>query len=109
MLLDLQDAGVLVESALGRLPVRGLNQIHTDVALRLNFVNEVTLTAAETADRLRALSLLLTVLAVASIAAALALSPDWRRAVQVLGFTIAGLGRGRRSCCWAARGWRSSG
>ena len=91
VLLDLQDAGVLVESALGRLPVRGLNQIHTDVALRLDFVNDVTLTAAETADRLRALSLLLTVLALASVAAALVLSPDWRRAVQVLGFTVAGL------------------
>jgi hypothetical protein len=89
--LDLQDAGVLVESALGRLPVRGLDRIHTDVALRLNFVNQVTVTAAETADRLRELSLLLIVLAVVAVVASVVLSPDWRRAVQVLGFSVAGL------------------
>jgi hypothetical protein len=91
VLLDLRDVGVLVESALGRLPVRGLDRIHEDIALRLSFVNDVTRTAAETADRLRVLSLLLIVVALAAAAASIWQSPDWRRAVQVLGFSIAGL------------------
>ncbi len=89
-LLDLQDVGVLVQSALGRLPVRGLDQIHEDIALRLAAVNDVTRTTAETADRLRVLSLLLIVAALAAAAASIWLSTDWRRAVQVLGFSIAG-------------------
>jgi Short repeat of unknown function (DUF308) len=90
VLLDLRDAGVLVQSALGRLPVRGLDRIHEDVTLRLAFVNEVTTTTAETADRLRVLSLLLIVAALAAAAASIWLSADWRRTVQVLGFSIAG-------------------
>lgn len=91
LLLDLEDAGVLVESALGRLPVRGLDRIHADVALRLSFVNGVTRTAADTADRLRVLSLLLIVAALVAVAAGIWLSAEWRRAVQVLGFSVAGL------------------
>jgi short repeat uncharacterized protein DUF308 len=91
VLLDLEDAGVLVQSALGRLPVRGLDRIQADVALRLTFVNRVTQTAAETAQRLRMLSLLLIVAAVVTAAAGIALAAQWRRAVQVLGFSVAGL------------------
>jgi hypothetical protein len=90
VLLDLQDVGVLVQSALGRLPVRGLNRIHEDIALRLAAVNDVTRTTAEAADRLRAVSLLLIVAALVAAAASIRLSTDWRRAVQVLGFSIAG-------------------
>ena len=89
--LDLLDAGVLVESALGRLPVRGLDQIQADVALRLAFVNEVTQTAAETAQRLRIASFLLIVAAALSAGAAIALAGQWRRSLQVLGFSVAGL------------------
>jgi hypothetical protein len=89
--LDLRDAGILVQSALGRLPVRGLDQVQADVALRLTFVNRVTETAAETAQRLRVLSLLLIVAAVAAAVAGIALAVEWRRAVQVLGFSVAGL------------------
>jgi uncharacterized membrane protein HdeD (DUF308 family) len=89
--LDLRDAGILVQSALGRLPVRGLDRIQEDVALRLAFVNQLTQTATETAHRLRVLSFLLIVAAFVVAAAAIALSPEWRRAVQVLGFSVAGL------------------
>jgi hypothetical protein len=88
--LDLQDAGVLVRSALGHLPVRGVDKIQADVALRLTFVNRITQTAAETAQRLRRLSLLLIVAAVVASAAGIALASQWRRAVQVLGFSVAG-------------------
>jgi hypothetical protein len=90
VLLDLRDAGVLVESALGRLPVRGVERIQEDVAVRLSFVNDVTGTVAEAADRLRTLSLVLVVAALAAAAAGIWLSADWRRAVQVLGFSVAG-------------------
>ena len=89
--LDLQDAGVLVESALGRLPVRGLDRIQADVALRLAFVNRVTQTAAETAQQLRIAALVLIVAAALSAAAAIALAGQWRSSVQVLGFSVAGL------------------
>ena len=89
--LDLRDAGILVQSALGRLPVRGLDRIQENVALQVAFVNRVTQTAAETAQRLRVLSLLLIVAAFVVAAAAIALSPEWRRAVQVLGFSVAGV------------------
>jgi hypothetical protein len=90
VLLDLQDAGVLVESALGRLPVRGVDEIQEDVAVRLSFVNQVTRTAAETADALRLVALLLFVGALVAAAVGIRLSADWRRAVQVLGFSVAG-------------------
>ena len=89
--LDLRDAGILVQSALGRLPVRGLDRIHEDVALQLAFVNRVTQTATETAHSLRVLSLVLILAAVAVAAAAIALYDEWRRAVQVLGFSVAGI------------------
>jgi hypothetical protein len=91
LLLDLRDAGVLVESALGRLPVRGLDSIQEDVAVRLSFVNDVMGTTAEIADQLRVLSLVLLIAAVAAAAAGLWLAADWRRGVQVLGFSVAGL------------------
>lgn len=90
VLLDLQDAGVLVESALGRLPVEGVDQIHADIAVRLSFLNEVTRTAAETADALRFIAVVLIVGALLTAVAGIWLSPDWRRAVQVLGFSVAG-------------------
>jgi hypothetical protein len=89
--LDLRDMGVLVQSALGHLPISGVDRIQADVALRLSFVNQVTETAAETAERLRVLSLVLILAALATSAAALALARDWRRGLQVLGFSVAGL------------------
>jgi hypothetical protein len=89
--LDLQDAGVLVQSALGRLPVRGVEQIQADVALQLTFAGRVTETAAETAHDLRVLSLGLIVAALGVAAVGIALAGQWRRAVQVLGFSVAGL------------------
>ncbi len=89
--LDLRDIGVLVQSALGQLPVRGIDRIQADVALQLTYVNRVTETAAETAHRLRVLSFVLIVAAIATAAVAVALAAQWRRAVQVLGFSIAGL------------------
>jgi hypothetical protein len=89
--LDLRDMGVLVQSALGHLPIEGIDQIQSDVALRLTFVSGVAETAAETADRLRVLSFVLIVAALVSAAVAIALARDWRRAVQVLGFSVAGL------------------
>ena len=89
--LDLRDIGVLVQSALGRLPVRGIDRIQADVALQLTYVNRVTETAAETAHRLRVVSFVLIVAAIATAAVAVALAAQWRRAVQVLGFSIAGL------------------
>ena len=55
--LDLRDIGVLVQSALGHLPIEGIDQIQADVALQLTLVSGVTETAAETAHRLRVLSL----------------------------------------------------
>ncbi len=89
--LDLQDMGVLVQSALGHLPISSVDQIQADVTLRVTAVNSVTETAAEIAHRLRVLSLVLIVAALASAAAATALARDWRRAVQLLGFSVAGL------------------
>ena len=89
--LDLRDMGVLVRSALGHLPIRGVDEIQANVALRVSAVNSVTETAAEIAQRLRVLSVVLIVAALASAAAAIALTRDWRRAVQVLGFSVAGL------------------
>jgi hypothetical protein len=89
--LDLRDIGVLVQSSLGHLPISGVDRIQADVALRLSFVNRVTETAAETAQRLRMLSLVLILAALATTAAALVLARDWRRALQVLGFSVAGL------------------
>jgi hypothetical protein len=88
--LDLRDAGVLVKSTLGRLPLRGAERIQADVALQLSFVNRVTQTATEIAQRLRRVSVLLIVAAVVATAAGIALSAEWRRAVQVLGFSVAG-------------------
>jgi hypothetical protein len=89
--LDLQDMGVLVKSALEHLPISGLDQIQADVTLRLTAVGAVTESVAETADRLRALSFALIVAALASAAAAIALARDRRRALQLLGFSVAGL------------------
>jgi hypothetical protein len=89
--LDLRDMGVLVQSALGHLPIEGIDQIQADVALRLTFVSGVTETAAQTAHRLRVLSFALIVAALVSAAVAIALARDWRRALQVLGFSVAGL------------------
>lgn len=89
--LDLRDMGVLVQSTLAQLPIDGLDSIQEDVALQLTAVNRVTETAAETAHRLRVLSLVLIGLALATAVAAIALSRDWRRAVQILGFSVAGL------------------
>ena len=89
--LDLRDMGVLVQSALQHLPINGVDRIGTDVALRLTAVNSVTETAAEIANRLRVLSFVLIVAALASAVAAIALARDWRRAVQLLGFSVAGL------------------
>ena len=88
--LDLRDMGVLVRSTLGQLPVRELDRIQADVALQLTVVNRVTETAAETAHRLRVLSLVLFVAAIVTTAAAIALAAQWRRAVQLLGFSVAG-------------------
>ena len=82
--------GVLVRSTLGQLPVRELDRIQADVALQLTVVNRVTETAAEAAHRLRVLSLLLFVAAIVTTAAAIALAAQWRRAVQLLGFSVAG-------------------
>ena len=89
--LDLRDMGVLVQSALAYLPIKGVDRMRADVALRLTAVNSVTETAAEISQRLRVLSLVLILAAVATAAAALALARDWRRAVQILGFSVAGL------------------
>jgi hypothetical protein len=89
--LDLRDMGVLVQSTLGHLPINGVDRIQADVALRVTAVNSVTETAAELAQRLRVLSLVLILAALATAAAAVALARDWRRAVQVLGFSVAGL------------------
>jgi hypothetical protein len=89
--LDLRDAGVLVESAVGRLPVRGLDNIQRDVAVQLGFVNQVTTTATETADRLRIATWVLIVAALLLAAGGLVLSADWRHALQVLGFSVTGM------------------
>ena len=89
--LDLRDMGVLVQSALQYLPISGVDRIRDDVALRLTAVNSVTETAAEVANRLRALSFVLIVAALASAVAAIALARDWRRALQLLGFSVAGV------------------
>jgi hypothetical protein len=89
--LDLRDMGVLVQSTIGHLPIEGVDRIQSNVALRMTFVNRVTETAAETAHRLRVLSLVLIVAALASAAAAILLARDWRRAVQILGFSVTGL------------------
>ena len=89
--LDLRDMGVLVQSALVHLPISGVDRIRADVGLRLTAVNSVTETTAEIAHRLRVLSFVLIVAALATAAAAIALARDWRRAVQLLGFSVAGL------------------
>lgn len=89
--LDLRDMGVLVQSALVHLPIDGVDRIRADVALRLTAVNSVTETAAEAARRLRVLSFALILAALVSAAAAIVLARDWRRTVQVLGFSVAGL------------------
>jgi hypothetical protein len=91
VMLDLRDMGVLVRSALGRLPVSGLDEIQADIAVQLSFVSRVTTTAAQVADRLRQVSLALIVAALLASAVAIRLAPDWRRAVQLLGFSVAGL------------------
>jgi hypothetical protein len=89
--LDLRDMGVLVQSALVHLPISGVDRIRADVAVHVTAVNSVTETAAEIAERLRVLSLVLILAAVATAVAAVALARDWRRAVQILGFSVAGL------------------
>ena len=89
--LDLRDIGVLVQSALVHLPIDGVDRIQADVALQVTLVNRVTETAVETADRLRVLSLVLIVAALVTAAAGIALAAQWRHAVQVLGFSVAGL------------------
>ncbi|HWM07928.1 MAG TPA: hypothetical protein VNO82_01240 [Solirubrobacteraceae bacterium] len=89
--LDLRDAGVLVESAIGRLPVRGLDNIQRDVAVQLGFVNEVTTTATETAEKLRIATWALIVAALLLATGGLVLSADWRHALQVLGFSVTGM------------------
>ena len=89
--LDLRDMGVLVQSALAQLQVQGVDQVRADVALPLGFVNRVTATAAETAHRLRTLSFVLIVAALVTTAVGIALAAQWRRAVQLLGFSVAGL------------------
>ena len=89
--LDLRDMGVLVQSALVHLPISGVDRIRDDVGLRLTAVNSVTETTAEIAHRLRVLSFLLIVVALATAAVAIGLARDWRRAVQLLGFSVAGL------------------
>lgn len=89
--LDLRDMGVLVQSALVHLPIDGVDRIRADVALRLTAVNSVTETAAEAARRLRVLSFALILAALVSAAAAIVLARDWRRTVQVLGFSVAGV------------------
>ncbi len=89
--LDLQDVGVLVESTLGRLPVRGLDRIQHDVAVQLAFVNDVTRTAARTAENLRIAAYVLIALAILSALGAVLLSPDRRHALQILGFSVTGM------------------
>ena len=89
--LDLRDMGVLVQSALVHLPISGADRIRDDVGLRLTAVNSVTETTAEIAHRLRVLSFALIIAALATAAAAIGLARDWRRAVQLLGFSVAGL------------------
>ena len=88
--LDLRDIGVLVQSALVHLPIEGVDRVRADVALPVTLVNSVTETAAETAQRLRMLSFVLIVAALLTAAAGIALSAQWRRAVQILGFSVAG-------------------
>ena len=88
--LDLQDIGVLVRSTLAQLQIGGLDRIQADVALQVTSVNNVTATAAQVAERLRMLSFVLIVAALVSAAAAIALAAEWRRAVQLLGFSVAG-------------------
>ena len=89
--LTVADAGVVVSSALERFAPKVAKQIRSKspVPILDGDPPEWLLELARVADEVEALAVILLVLAIVAAAGGLALAPDWRRQVSLLGVSVA--------------------